>query len=371
MIYLDNAATTLHKPESVYEAVEQAMRTCASLGRSGHDPARKAAETAFLCRSAAADFFELPAERVVFTLNTTHALNIAIKTLVRPGDHVVISGFEHNAVLRTLYALNAEICVAGKRLFDPEDTIQAFESALAGEPSAVVCTHISNVFGYVLPIEEIAAICRRRHIPLIVDAAQSAGVRLVSLKDLGADFVAAPGHKSLYGPQGTGLLLCGENPTPLLHGGTGSSSRDPKMPEFLPDRAEAGTQNIPGVAGLMAGIQFVNAYGLSEIRKHEKHLVEVLRERLARIPEITPFFGASETQSGVVSFTQNRLDCEFFAQRLSETGIAVRSGLHCSPLAHASAGTLDKGTVRLSVSVFNTVEEIEEACDHIRHVIRS
>ena len=206
-------------------------------------------------------------ERVIFTSNATHALNLAIKTLVHPGDRVVISGYEHNAVTRPLVALGAETLVAQAPLFRPEVLLRQMEEAITGRTAAVVCTHVSNVFGYVLPVYEIAAICRERGVPFVLDASQSAGVIPISCKELGADFVAMPGHKGLYGPQGTGLLLCArEDVNTLLEGGTGSASALPGMPEVLPDRLEAGTHNMPGIAGLLEGLRFVKRTGIGRIR---------------------------------------------------------------------------------------------------------
>ena len=247
MIYLDSGATTLQKPPMVAYRVQSAMRSCATPGRGGHVPAMRAAEAVYDCRVLAGQLFDAPPEQVVFTMNATHALNLAIKTLVRTGDRVVISGFEHNAVTRPLHHIGAEVAVAGTRLFDPEDTLESFRKAVTADTKAVVCTHVSNVFGYILPLDEIAALCRERQVPLIVDASQSAGLLPVSLRELDAAFLCMPGHKALYGPQGTGLLICGRTPETLLEGGSGSASRLPDMPPELPEHAEAGTQNVCGI----------------------------------------------------------------------------------------------------------------------------
>lgn len=209
MIYLDSAATTLQKPESVHRAVAEAMATCASLGRSGHTAARRASEVALACREAAGRLFETPPEQVVFTFNATHGLNIAIKSLVSPGDKVVISGFEHNAVVRPLHALGARITVAGRKLFDPADTLSAFDRAITPDTKAVITTHVSNVFGYILPVAGIAAICRTRGVPLIVDASQSAGALPVSLQAWDAAFIAMPGHKGLHDYRARGFCCAG------------------------------------------------------------------------------------------------------------------------------------------------------------------
>ena len=360
MIYLDSAATSFQKPPEVAKAVLDAMARCASPGRGGYREAMEAAGLLYRCRERFAVFFECEPEQVVFTGSATHSLNLAIKSLVKPGDRVVVSGFEHNAVMRPLTALGADIVTAGTKLFDQEDTIRAFQSALTPDTKAVVCTHVSNVFGYVLPVEEIAALCRRRGIPLVIDAAQSAGHFPLRLKALGAAYIAMPGHKGLYGPQGTGVLLCGRVPSEtLLEGGTGSLSRELDMPEFLPDRLEPGTANVPGIAGLEAGLAFVERVGLREIRAREERLLRYLREGLSTMEGVRCFSGVP--QSGVLSVLFERLDCESAAERLAERGIAVRAGLQCAPQAHRSAGTLEVGTVRLSVSLFNTEREMASA----------
>ena len=360
MIYLDNAATSFLKPASVRKAVLKALRLCASPGRGSYAQASAADEATFSCRRAAGALFGCEPEQVVFTMNATHALNTAIRTLVKPGGKAVISGFEHNAVVRPLHLLGAEVSVAGNQLFDPVDTLEAFDRAVRPGTDAVICTHVSNVFGYILPIHEIAAICRERNVPLIVDASQSAGSIPISFKTLGAEFIAMPGHKGLYGPQGTGLLLCGRLPEPLMAGGTGSLSRLPDMPDFLPDRGEAGTPNVTGICGLAAGIEFVRKRTPEKILAHEKKLCTVLKDALSSIPDVECFGDLGETQSGVLSF-RCVSDCEIAARRLADRGCAVRAGLHCAPLAHQSAGTSDSGTIRLSPSVFTTLKDTERA----------
>lgn len=244
MIYLDAGATTLQKPERVRRAMYNAVAAMSSPGRGSYPATRLAEETDFQCRALAAELFGVddPA-RVVFTANATHGLNIAIKTLVKPGSRVVISGYEHNAVTRPLHGIpGVELTVVNTPLFRPEAMLAEFEQALDAGADAVVCTHVSNVFGYRLPAEGIAAACRKRGVPFVLDASQSAGMLPISLRELDAAFIAMPGHKGLYGPQGTGLLLCGDDEAaPLLEGGTGSQSLLQHMPEALPDRLEAGT----------------------------------------------------------------------------------------------------------------------------------
>ena len=363
MIYLDSAATTLQKPAAVRRAVVSAMERMASPGRGGHRPAMMAAETAFACRTAAAELFHVPdPENVVFTLNATHALNLAIKSVVRPGDTVVVSGYEHNAVTRPLTALGCQIRVARVPLFDQEAMVAAFDREITAEVSCVICTHVSNVFGYILPVDEIARLCRERKVPFILDASQSAGTLSVHMEELGCAFIGMPGHKGLYGPQGTGLLLCGEGQetTTLLEGGTGSLSARQGMPDFLPDRLEAGTHNIPGIAGLLEGIRFVKRRGEENILRRERELLKITVRGLERIPGVTLHAAQNvEKQGGVLSFSLKDMDCEEVGERLGQRGIAVRAGLHCAPYAHESAGTRERGTVRASFSDFNTAAEVK------------
>ncbi len=344
MTYLDNGATSFHKPPQVARAVRSAMATCANPGRGGYRAAMEAANTVFRCREAAGRLFDCQPDRVVFTANCTQGLNIAIRSLVKPGGRVVISGFEHNAVTRPLHALGAKVSVAGRRLFCWEDTLAEFEAALKRGADGAVFTHVSNVFGYILPVEEIGTLCRKYGVPFILDAAQSAGSLPVSLDKLGAAFIAMPGHKGLLGPQGTGLLLCGGEAEPLIYGGTGSDSVNQDMPEFLPDRLEAGTLNVPGIAGLNAGLQYLERCAPGSILRREQDQVQNCVRGLEKLGAEV-FSGPH--QAGVVSFRCDP-DCEEAAQRLARQGIALRAGLHCAPLAHESAGTLETGTIRVS-----------------------
>lgn len=370
MIYLDSAATTLQKPASVAAASAWAVNHLASPGRGGHRPAMAASEKAFACREAAARLFHVEdPERVVFTFNATHGLNIAIKTLAGPGSRVVISGYEHNAVTRPLHALKADLRVARGRLFDRQAVLEDFRRELDRGVDLAVCTHVSNVFGFILPVGDIAALCRERKVPLIIDASQSAGILPIDFGALGAAFVAMPGHKGLYGPQGTGLLLCGADPVPLLEGGTGSESRRQSMPEFLPDRLEAGTHNIAGIAGLLEGLRFLERRGVADIAAHETDLIRRMGEGLAAIPGVEPFRTSSpEVQAGVLSFRVAGRDCEELGDALGSRGIALRAGLHCAPLAHETAGTLETGTLRASVSAFNTRREIDKFLQTLREI---
>lgn len=344
MTYLDNGATSMNKPQAVLDAVRCALENCANPGRGGHIAAMTAARTVLRCRERAAQLFGCKPEQVVFTANCTQGLNMAIRTLVKPGDKVAVSGFEHNAVVRPLYALGAKTVVAGRKLFDPVDTLERFEDALRRGAKAAVFTHVSNVFGYILPVEELAALCRQYRVPFVLDAAQSAGMLPVDMEKLGADFIAMPGHKGLLGPQGTGLLLCADRLEPLLFGGTGSDSKNPGMPDYLPERGEAGTLNVPGIAGLSAGITYVQRVGIHKIFEKQQRQARRCASALERLG-FRVFSGRE--QGGTVSFVPDR-DCEEAAELLAQRGVAVRAGLHCAPLAHESAGTLETGTVRVS-----------------------
>ncbi len=361
MIYFDSAATTMQKPKSVGRAVANAIDHMASSGRGDSAASLSASEVMFLCRETAAEMFGVSEpERVVFTLNATHALNIAIRSLVKPGDTVLISGYEHNAVSRPLAAIpGLRVRILDTPLFDDVSFLAQLAKELELGVDAVICTHVSNVFGYILPIEALAKRCARWNVPWILDASQSAGTLPLDFTRLQAAFMAMPGHKGLYGPQGTGLLLCGRDTEPLLYGGTGSLSAQQEMPDFLPDRLEAGTQNVPGIAGLLQGLQFVRQRGEGEILRHEQMLRRRLAKGLRELPGVQVFESADDArQTGVLSFRVAGRDCEDIGTFLSRHQVAVRTGLHCAPLAHKSADTEESGTVRVSFSAFNQTQQV-------------
>ena len=367
MIYLDSAATSLMKPAAVPAAVLLAMRTMASPGRGGHRPAMLAAEKVFDCRCAAAELFNVPEpEQVVFTLNATHGLNIAIRSIVHTGDRVVTSGYEHNSVTRVLHAIGAETDAVCTPLFDSGAALRGFAEKIPGA-AAVVCTHVSNVFGFILPIYEISELCDKFNVPLIVDASQSAGCLDVDFSLLDAAFIAMPGHKGLMGPQGTGILLCAQDAVPILYGGTGSDSRSQDMPGYLPDALEAGTHNVAGIAGLLEGIRYVQAKRPEAIARHEHRLMRAAAEGMKGIPGLEVFDG--KNQAGVLSVRHRGMDCESICAALAERDIAVRGGLHCAPLAHQTAGTIDTGTVRFSFSPFSRDEHILRACGAMKIIV--
>jgi len=372
MIYFDNAATTLLKPAEVFRAVQGAMRTAAGYGRSGHQPALRAGELVYACREQAAALFGVDEpERVVFTLNATHALNTAIHALAKPGAAVAVTGYEHNSVMRPLAALGCRTMVMRAPLFDQEEAVRAAERAAASGAELFIVNHVSNVFGFVQPLERIDALLTQAGIPMILDASQSAGVlpidcgRLLSLAAL-----CCPGHKALYGPQGTGILLVRSDSLrePLMTGGTGSLSEQLEQPAMLPDRFESGTPNAHGIAGLAAGIRWVRARGTNRILTHEQRLITRLAKGLHAMPAVEAFTGPA--QIGVLSFRVQGLPCEEVAQRLSDRGVCVRDGLHCAPEAHRSAGTFDTGTVRVSVGAFNSEPECVRFLELLEDALR-
>jgi len=347
-----------------------AVKNAGNPGRSGHIYSYYGAELVYNCRKNIAELFNVPnAEQIVFTLNATQALNTAIRTLVRRDSKVLVSGFEHNAVMRCLCDIGADTEIFADKLFDREYSINSLNEKLDDTISCVIVSHVSNVFGFIQPIEEISDICREKGVPLIIDASQSAGVIPVDFQRLNCAFIAMPGHKSLMGPQGTGVLICGVKPVPLLFGGTGSNSKSYDMPDILPDIAEAGTQNVPGIAGLSAGVRYIINSG-DKINAHEKLLKNIMLSELREINGVTVYSGDNVSQSGVISFNIDGTDCETVAYKLSEKGIAVRAGLHCAPLAHKSAGTLETGTVRASLSYFNKPREIFRFCDEIGKIAK-
>ena len=373
MIYLDSAATTLEKPESVRRAMAAAVNRMSSPGRGSHQATRLAEETDYLCRSEAAGLFGLgDPSRVIFTMNATHALNIAIHSLVPSGGRVIVSGYEHNAVTRPLHAIpNVHLTVLDTPPFQPARMTEELETALKNGADVVICNHVSNVFGCIQPIEEMAECCRRFGVPLLIDASQSAGVVPIHAEKLGAAFIAMPGHKGLYGPQGTGLLLCNHEAEPLIYGGTGSLSRLQTMPEDLPDRLEAGTHNMPGIAGLLEGLRFVKKIGIDRIAAHERQLAAYAAEKLRKIDGVKVFYQSGFTdQTGVVSFIAEGYDCEMLGEAMAQKGVALRAGLHCAPLAHRTVGTLKTGTIRLSPSYFNRREQIDRCVEVLETALR-
>ena len=369
MIYFDNGATTFPKPQSVVRAVSSAMQNYgANPGRSGHKMSLKASEIIFNCRENAAALFgvETP-DRIIFTDNCTTALNTVIKGLLKSGDHAVISSLEHNAVARPLEHLKQRgVSFSVAQVFEGDDeaTIESFRKAVRNNTKLVVCTAASNVFGIRPPVERIAALCRIYNILFCVDAAQSAGVVPVNMSGSGIDFLCAPGHKGLYGPMGTGILAINSDilPESLTQGGTGSMSSSLEQPETLPDKYESGTPNLPGIAGLNAGLKFVMERGEANILSAETAKAQRLYDGLASMRDVVLYTARPQitTHVPVISFNVRGHDSEQIAALLSDRfNIAVRAGLHCAPLAHKSFGTEEQGTVRAVISVYTKPAQID------------
>lgn len=367
MIYLDNAATTFPKPPEVISAMGDALRTCgANPGRGGHRLALQAGRIVERCREAAASLLGVKSpERLIFTRNCTESLNIAITGMLRKGDEVVCSFGEHNAVMRPLerFVRRGEITV---KLLRPDVhgrlTPDALRRAITDRTALVILCHASNVTGMVQPVGALGAVCRELGVPLLVDAAQTAGILDVTLDGLNADLIAMPGHKGLMGPHGTGLLALREgiDPEPLILGGTGSASESIRQPDLLPDRYESGTLNLPGIAGLLAGIEFV-AKRREALRDYECRLNERLRSQLMEIPGLTVLGDASAERVGITAVVPEGGDSAALADALDAADVAVRGGLHCAPAMHSYLGTLHSGAVRFSPGAFNTERDMDDA----------
>lgn len=366
MIYLDNAATTYPKPRRVQAAVSSAMGRGANPGRSGHKLSAEAAETVYRCRSAAAEFFHCDCpECVAFTLNCTYAINMVLKGLLKKGDHVVCSNLEHNSVMRPLKALEQQGVTCTRATVyegDNDKTVDSFREALQSNTALVITTQASNVTGVRVPVERIAALCHSYGIPIAVDCAQSAGVVPITMDETGIDYLCAPGHKGLYGPMGTGLLITksGEKLRTIIEGGTGTGSIQYLHPAELPEKLEPGTQNFSGIAGLLAGIRFLQQNSPKRIFLHELELMQYAYDRLSKMEKIRLYTQrpTATHHVPVLSFNVGEVDSETVGRYLNERNIAVRAGLHCAPAAHETLGTLEQGTVRISPSIFTTKEEI-------------
>jgi cysteine desulfurase family protein len=363
MIYFDNAATTFPKPLEVMQQITDVMSSyCGNPGRSGHKMSLQSGEAVFNCRQLMAETFGLDnPEQIVFTKNATEGLNIIIKGIISKGEHMIISSFEHNSVTRPAWEMRQQgvmVSVARVNPLDDNETVKNFKNAIRSNTRLICCLHVSNVFGNRLPIGRLARLAREKEIPFMVDASQSAGMIPINMAEEKIDFLCAPGHKGLYGPQGTGILAinCDTPVRPLLSGGTGSLSMDPQQPDFYPDRLESGTVNVPGVVGLMQGVEFIRRQGIENIAKWEEELCGYMVARLREMPHVTVYLPEIGKRS-LFSFNVENMDCEKVAAFLDENDIAVRSGLHCSPMAHKSMMTHNTGTVRVSPGWFSTLKD--------------
>ena len=399
IIYFDNAASTLKKPKTVIEAVNNCLLNyCANPGRSGHKLALKAGRAVYDAREAIAGFFGITDPlRLVFTSGATESLNLAIKGTLLKGDHVIATCMEHNSVLRPLSRLKedgVEVSIIECSGEGPVD-VTDIENAIKPNTKLVICTHASNVTGTIMPIKELGAMCRKHGVLFLVDAAQSAGVFEINTTDMSIDMLAVPGHKYMMGMQGIGVLYIGEraNVTPIKEGGTGSISAQITQPDTIPDRYESGTLNLPGIVSLRSAISFINDIGLSEILAHETNLTRIFLEGVRNINGAT-VYGHKCTKyrcpehkhtnykdrdcnflekhvfaTATVAMNLDNISSSEFASILDEDfNICTRAGLHCAPLAHKTLGTFEKASVRFSFSYFNTIDEINKGIEAIYQI---
>ncbi len=366
MIYFDSAATSWPKPPEVWKAMEHCIKNVgANPGRSGHRMALEAGKLVDEARELLASLFNIRnPDRIVFTLNATEALNLAIKGLLKPGDHAITSSMEHNSVTRPLHILNGKGVEFTKVNCAKDGTIKVrdIESAIKANTVCIVITHASNVTGTVMPLGEIGQIAKKKGLRLIVDAAQTAGVINVDVSTMGIHLLAFPGHKGFYGPTGTGGLYIddGLELAPLKEGGTGSNSELPGQPEVLPDRFESGTVNSVGIAGLAAGLKFLRREGMESIRQHEMELTQRFLNGAKEIKGLV-VYGPDELyeRTPVVSFNLEGKSTGLVGTALDQTyNIACRAGLHCAPDAHKTLGTFAQRLIRFSFSYFNSKKEI-------------
>ncbi len=378
MIYLDNSATTYPKPTSVYNAVNYSLKNYgANPGRSGHSMSIKGAEEVYKCREAVSRLFKIKdVEKVMFTQNCTQSLNTVIRGYLNSGDHIVISEFEHNSVLRPVKELSEQgitFTVAEVVHGDFEKTLDNFRKSINEKTKLIVVTHASNVTGTILPISRITALAHQYNIKVLVDTAQSAGVLPIDVEEMNLDFLAAAGHKGLMGPMGTGIMYIREPDLirPLICGGTGSSSLDMSQPTVTPDKYESGTCNLPGICGLLKGIEFIEKTGIDKIHDYEFSLLKQLYYKLEKTDGVILYTPEpkKEYNAPLLAFNVRDMHSEEVAEILNtKYGIAVRAGLHCAPLAHKKLGTENQGAVRISLSYFNTFVQINTVANAVKNI---
>lgn len=362
LVNFDNAATTYPKPKEVRLAVNDAVEMLGgNAGRAGHQLAARTSAAVFSSRETIAEFFGAEAENVVFTLNCTAALNMAVKGIMHDGGHLIISGMEHNSVARPAAALAIEkkIMLSVADVYSNDEmTVDSFRNHIRPDTKAIVCTYASNVTGQLMPIKKIADLCKEKGICFIVDGAQVCGIVDVKLSD-GINILCAAGHKGLYGVTGTGLLITDGKYKihPIIEGGTGSSSTGLKQPDFLPDSLESGTMNVLGAISLKSGIDFINRIGIERIRRHEERMCDIFINGLKNDKRIKIYRRNECEYVPIVSFNISGVPSEKTAQLLSEKGFCLRAGFHCAALAHSTLGT-DNGTVRFAPSVFSREKDV-------------
>ncbi|MGN0473568.1 MAG: aminotransferase class V-fold PLP-dependent enzyme [Acutalibacteraceae bacterium] len=369
MIYLDNAATTWPKPRDTVQAMNDAViNSGANPGRGSYDMAMRSSELVYKCRCSAAEFFGAKSpEYVIFTPSCTHSINYVLKGVLKTGDHVIISNLEHNAVTRPLMQLakrGIQFSTAKVHECNPEDTVAEFRRQLRRNTKMIFCTHASNAFGIKLPIYEIGELAARNGILFGVDCAQSGGTAEIDLKKLRADYICLPAHKGLYGTMGLGLLIINNDMqlATVVEGGTGSLSGLNTQPDFLPDRLESGTLNVPSIAALDTGLRFINEVSRERIERHEFRLINMAYDAIAENEKCVLYTAkpSAETHVPLLSFNIKDTPSDEIAQKLGKKGIAVRAGLHCAGDAHRAMGTQKSGTVRICPSAFTNTSEIKQ-----------
>ena len=369
MIYFDNAATSYPKPKAVIAAHRRALdRFGGNPGRGAHKLSLAAADMIYDCRCAVAEFFGCQDPgHVVFTGGATAALNLAIGCHIKAGDHILMSDREHNAVARPIYALARRENVEYDIYSTEGDTLGNIRALIRNNTRVLVAVHASNVTGRLLPIEEIAALCKEHGIFFVIDAAQSAGHRKIDLSALPYGAFCAPAHKGLLGAAGVGIaIFSAEGGHPLIHGGSGWNSQNSKMPDLLPERFEAGTLPTPAIAALHAAIAFLDHYGLDAVAHREKAAKDVLIEGLSAIPRVRLY--EPNYEGGIIAFTHEHIPPERIAAALDAQGICVRAGYHCAPLAHKAVGTPMGGCVRISAGYSSTTREAKRTLDALHRI---
>lgn len=365
MIYFDNSATSGVKPQTVINAVMDALKNhSANPGRSGYESSIKTAEKIYKVREKVANFFNASdPQNVVFTLNCTHSINYVLKGVLQYGDHIVISSLEHNAVLRPLTKIKASFSIANVSHTDDNVTFENFKRSIKPNTKMIFCTGASNVTGKILPLEKIGKLCREKGILFGVDAAQLAGVIEIDVKRMNIDFLCVAPHKGLYAPMGVGILICEKKiPNTIIEGGTGTNSLQTIQPFEMPERLESGTVNVPAILGIGAGIDYINGLGIQKIYNHEMEIIGYIYEKLEKSGNATLHtpFPKKGGFAPVLPFNLKGLKSETVADYLDKNGVAVRAGYHCAPFAHKQLGTLDTGAVRVSVSAFNSKNQAEK-----------
>lgn len=374
MIYLDNAATTFPKPVCLLNEINSCLKTyCGNPGRSAHDLSIKSAEKIFEARSLVGEFFNSEPENVVFTYNTTYALNIAIKSLLKPFSHVLISDIEHNSVYRPVVSLSKQ----GLCNFDifstsgtKEEILDSIKKLVLPTTNMLVCSHVSNIGVRRLPIKEIGEFCKENNITFILDGAQSAGIYSIDVKAMNISALCIPGHKALYGPQGVGIIIFNDIiGKSIIEGGTGINSLETQMPDFLPEAYEAGTLSTPLIAGLCESLKWLKTLNIDCVRDYEEKLYSILIENLRNISGVKLYL-MNKYSGNTVLFNISGLSSHFVGEELNKSGIYVRSGFHCSSLAHKVLNTGDSGAVRISLGVFNTKKEINDTLNIINQIVK-